>query len=116
MTADPKPDPAAGGCPILRIALIAAATLVGIAMAQAEGLRLDAQEPPATPKTGREALEKEPPDASGYARICEGFGEGFTYSPSTGACIKISGYAKFGTSFGTRQSGPRSGTETFQIR
>lgn len=37
-----------------------------------------------------------------YARICDAFGEGFTYSPGTGTCIKIAGYVKFGTAFGGR--------------
>lgn len=37
-----------------------------------------------------------------YARICDAFGEGFVYSPSTGACIKIGGYVKFGAGFGAR--------------
>lgn len=47
--------------------------------------------------------EAEPSDADPhYARICDAFGEGFTYSPGTGACIKIGGYVKFGTSFGGR--------------
>lgn len=49
--------------------------------------------------------EAEPSDEDPhYARICHSFGEGFTYSPGTGACIKIGGYAKFGTSFGGRNS------------
>lgn len=41
-------------------------------------------------------------DDTHYARICDAFGEGFTYSPGTGTCIKIAGYVKFGTAFGGR--------------
>lgn len=88
----------------------AAPTLLGAGLGLAAGLTLDAG-------TKQPVPEPEPADASGYARICEAFGEGFTYSPTTGACIKIGGYVKFGTSFGgaTRQ-GPRPGTEKFQLR
>lgn len=51
------------------------------------------------------APEAEPSDDDPhYERICDAFGEGFSYSPGSGACIKIGGSVKFGTSFGSRRS------------
>ncbi|WP_084639948.1 porin [Kaistia adipata] len=76
--------------------------LIATVPAQADALRLD---PP--PVAGKDKaapdsrqLEPETADDAVYARMCDAFGEGFTYSPATGACLKIGGYVKFGTSFG----------------
>ncbi|BCP55712.1 hypothetical protein K32_43290 [Kaistia sp. 32K] len=99
-------------------ALWAALTLFGAGAAEAEGFRLDA--PPVDPPSRRErSAAPEPKEAedSSYARICEAFGEGFTYSPATGVCIKIGGYVKFGTSFGRGSgAGTRPGTQAFELR
>jgi hypothetical protein len=93
--------------------------LVATGTAMAEPLRLD---PPGDPGKGKAASESsqpeaEPADDAVYARMCDAFGEGFTYSPGTGACIKIGGYVKFGTSFGTRSGmAIGSGTGKFELR
>lgn len=58
---------------------------------------------PASEWLPRQAVETEPSDEDPhYAKICDAFGEGFVYSASTGACIKIGGSVKFGASFGRR--------------
>jgi hypothetical protein len=58
---------------------------------------------PASEWLPRQAVKTEPSDEDPhYAKICDAFGEGFVYSASTGACIKIGGSVKFGASFGRR--------------
>lgn len=106
----------------LRRAAFLAAAVIGVIVAphtaRAETLRLD----PPPKASGAEATnapqpEAEPTDDAVFARMCDAFGEGFTYSPGTGACIKIGGYIKFGTSFGTTSgSAVRSGTGKFELR
>lgn len=90
---------------------VVAAMLVATGTAHAETLWLD----PLGDAGGKNASRKDSgatgqnksesdvlkADDPAYARMCDAFGEGFTYSPGTGACIKIGGYVKFGTSFGT---------------
>jgi hypothetical protein len=103
---------------VLRLALPAAAVLAAVSLAQAAEPKLGRL--PAPPETSSVPLPEAEPDSadnSGCARICDGFGPGFTYSPGTGACIKINGYVKFGTSFGgTSGSAVRSGAGKFELR
>lgn len=90
---------------------VVAALLVMAGTAHAETLWLDPPRDAGGKNAGRkdsaaaERDKSEPEvltaDDLAYARMCDAFGEGFTYSPGTGACIKIGGYVKFGTSFGT---------------
>lgn len=40
-----------------------------------------------------------------YQRICDAFGDGFTYSPGTDTCIKIGGYFRFDTWAGNNVGG-----------
>lgn len=64
----------------------------------------DKATPPANGLRPTQPTEAEPTDDDPhYARMCDAFGEGFTYSPGTNACIKIGGYVKFGAGFGARR-------------
>lgn len=88
---------------------LAVAAMIGLmasAAAQADSLRLNPPRDPGKDKAGQDSgpLEPEPADDAVYARMCDAFGEGYTYSPGTGACIKIGGYVKFGTSFGSTRT------------
>ena len=103
-------------------AILAAAAMIGLVaagVARADALRLDPSADLGKSKAAQDSrhLEAEPTDDAVYARMCDAFGEGFTYSPGTGACIKIGGYVKFGTSFGSRRgSATGSGTGPFELR
>jgi hypothetical protein len=82
--------------------LVAAMIVVATAgAAYADTLRLDPPKPAGDSADTSAQPAAEPGDDAVYARMCDAFGEGFTYSPTTGACLKIGGYVKFGTSFGT---------------
>jgi hypothetical protein len=97
---------------------IVAALTTGFAatsLAAAEGLRLA---PPKLSDTDQARTPAEPTPDSGddpaFARMCDAFGEGFTYLPASGTCLKIGGYVKFGTSFGTSSgSASRPGSGPF---
>jgi len=60
------------------------------------------------PAKGPSVPEAEPTTLD-YNKVCEAFGEGFTNVPGTTTCVKIGGYVKTGTSFGSRSGSLATG-------
>jgi hypothetical protein len=85
------------------LALLVFAAIVGPAQAagtfDASGAWITKPDPGTL--TGNVPTEAEPIDN----KICEAFGPGFTAVAGGTTCIKIGGYVKFGTSFGSSKGG-----------
>lgn len=95
----------------LRIALLTGGALLSAATlaSAAEPWQLPMSPAPKTTDARKgEPLPRQAPEAElsaddgHYDRMCDVFGEGFTYSPSTSTCVKVGGYIQFGAAIGAR--------------
>ena len=54
-----------------------------------------------------DAIVAAEPEPMEYVRVCDAFGTGYFYIPGTETCLKIGGFIRFQTSFGSDQSTSR---------
>jgi hypothetical protein len=52
-----------------------------------------------------DAIVAAEPEPMEYVRVCDAFGKGYFYIPGTETCLKIGGYLRFQTDFGSDKSG-----------